>query len=167
MTDSDFLPEGYEAPQSEKRYMRFEDGENRFRILSSPLIGWLDWKDNKPMRFKHDSKPSEPIDPKKPIKHFWALIVWNYQQKAIQILEITQQTVFGKIQNLAKDQDWGDPREYDIKVTKSGQALDTKYDTNPCPKETLSVEIAEELSKVSPDLEKLWLNQDPFEDSKE
>jgi len=168
MTETtDFLPPDYEAPKGENNYMKFEDGTNRFRIMNSPIIGWLDWKDNKPLRYKNDSKPSQPIDPSKPIKHFWAMPVWNYQEEKVQILEITQQTIYGKIQNLAKSDDWGDPREYDIEVTKTGDGLGTKYEVIAIPPKPISVKIADAYNSIIIDLEQLWAGGDPFKDNKE
>src|SRR5690606_20654859 len=90
--DLEFLPEGYEAPQGTGNYMKLQSGENKFRILSKPIIGWLDWKDNKPYRFRIKERPEKPMGDK-PVRHFWAFIVWNYNAEAVQILEITQATI--------------------------------------------------------------------------
>ena len=38
-----FLPKGYEIPTSEGGYMKFAIGENRFRILGKPILGWETW----------------------------------------------------------------------------------------------------------------------------
>ena len=59
--NSEFLPEGYEAPQGTGNYMKLQSGENKFRILSKPIIGWLDWKDNKPHRFRMKERPEKPM----------------------------------------------------------------------------------------------------------
>ena len=38
-----FLPDDYKVP-TETKYMRFKEGDNRFRILSeSPAMGWEYW----------------------------------------------------------------------------------------------------------------------------
>src|SRR3990167_3551310 len=97
-----WLPSDYEAPKGESNYLKFQKGENRFRILSSPIIGWEDWENKKPLRFTMGAKPDKPIDPACPIKHFWAMIIWNYTLNKIQILEITQKSIQGAIQQLAK-----------------------------------------------------------------
>ena len=116
---ADFLPEGYETPEANANYMKFEEGENKFRVLSSPIIGWLDWKDKKPMRFKMKDKPSAPIDPSKPIKHFWAMVVYNYQKGTVQVLEITHNSIQKAIESYSSDEDYGHPSGYDIVVTLS------------------------------------------------
>ena len=41
---ANFLPQDYEIPQDVGNYMKFEDGENKFRILDKPIIGWEGWK---------------------------------------------------------------------------------------------------------------------------
>lgn len=161
---TDFLPQGYEAPSSSGGYMKFKDGENRFRILSRPIIGWEDWKDKKPLRFRLDKKPAAPIDPKKAIKHFWAFVVWNVTEERIQILEITQVTIQSAIQNLTKDEDWGNPFEYDIKVKRSGSGMETEYTVNPAPKSKVSQEVKDALAKMGTiNLEALYDGGDPFD----
>ena len=35
-----FLPTSYEVPNKPGNYMKFADGENRFRVLASPILGW-------------------------------------------------------------------------------------------------------------------------------
>ncbi len=69
-----FLPENYEPPVSNSKYMKFADGDNKFRVLGSAIVGWLDWDNKTPVRTK--TQPEFSIDPKKPVKHFWAFPVW-------------------------------------------------------------------------------------------
>jgi len=160
---NDFLPTDYTAPKPSGHYMKLADGENRFRILSKPIIGWLDWQDKKPLRFRMDAKPN-PVDPKKAVRHFWAFIVWNVNEKKMQILEITQSTIQSAIQALSKDEDWGSPFGYDIKIKRSGTDLETKYAVSPVPHSKLSDEAKEatkDMDKVN--LEALYEGGDPFE----
>lgn len=137
---SDFLPQDYTVPQGGGAYMKIQQGENKIRILSKPIIGWLDWKDKVPHRFRFNAKPEKPLD-KGPIKNFWAFIVWNYNEQAIQVLEITQATIQGAIQNLSRDSDWGAPYDYDIKITRKGQDLSTEYSITPVPKKAVDETI--------------------------
>jgi hypothetical protein len=160
-SDFDFLPQNYEAPAGSSAYMKFQDGENKFRILSKPIIGWLDWKDKQPHRFRFNAKPEKPMGDK-PIKHFWAFIVWNYTEQAIQILEITQATIQKTIQDLSKDEEWGAPFFYDIKVTRKGKDLDTTYSVTPSPKKDLSDEIKKAALEKPANLEALYSGADPW-----
>jgi hypothetical protein len=142
--NNDFLPEGYEQPESGGNYMKLQDGENKIRILSKPIVGWMDWKD------------------KNPIKHFWAFIVWNYNDQAIQVLEITQQTIQSAITNLNKDEDWGAPYEYDIKIVKKGKDMETKYSVTPSPKKPLTDQIKQAALDKPCYLDALFSGTDPW-----
>lgn len=157
-----FLPSDYEAPKGNENYMKLVDGENKFRILSKPIVGWLDWKDKKPLRFQMKDKPQVPIDPKKAIKHFWAFIVWDYKSSSIKVLEITQSGIQKAIINLSNDSDWGSPFKYDIKISKKGQAMETEYTTSPVPHKKVSIDIVDAFNNKPIDLTKLYLGEDPF-----
>jgi hypothetical protein len=143
--------------------MKLQDGENKIRILSAPLLGWEDWLDKKPMRYKMDNKPLKSHDPLKPIKHFWAFIVWNYAEEKIQILQITQASVRSRIEDLCKDEDWGQPFFFDIKILKKGQDLKTEYTVNPMPHKPLAPHIKQEFIDKPIYLDALFSNADPFD----
>jgi hypothetical protein len=158
---SDFLPDSYELPQSGGNYMKLQDGENKIRILSKPIVGWLDWKDKTPYRFQMKSKPDKPMGDK-PIRHFWAFIVWSYNNQAIQILEITQQTIQSAITNLSRDSEWGSPFAYDLKINKKGKSLDTEYSVTPSPKKPLPDDIQKAALDKPCNLEALFHDSDPW-----
>lgn len=161
--ENPFLPEGYETPVNGGGFMKLEDGENKLRILSRPVIGWEDWtEDKKPVRFGLKFKPEKPINPLKPVKHFWAFIVWNYQSKDVQIMQITQSTIQTAIQNLTKDEDWGSPFDYDIKIIKTGKDKETKYSVNPSPKKPLTEEQTKSALAKRVNLNALYANADPY-----
>lgn len=166
---NDFIPPDYEVPVSGGNYMKLEKGDNVFRVLSSAVIGYEYWnKDDKPVRLK--SKPDVlPDDIKvdqngnKVIKHFWAFAVWNYKAGAVQILEITQKTIQTGIRELTKDVDWGDPRKYDIKITRNGDGLETEYTVSPKPHSSLKSDIEAAYIARPVQLENLFKGEDPFE----
>lgn len=157
-----FLPENYESPKSSNYYFKLQDGENRIRILTAPIIGWEDWQEKKPIRFTYDNKPQKPIDPKKAVKHFWAFVVYNYADQKIQIMQITQATIRKAIESLCKDSDWGDPYAYDIKILKSGEGVDTEYSVNPVPHKPLDPLIIEMFNENRCNLNALFTSEDPF-----
>lgn len=158
-----WLPEEYEAPKSTSGYMKLQEGENRIRILSQPIYGWEDWTaDKKPVRSRYDNKPLKSIDPKRPVKHFWAFIVWNYNEEQIQILQVSQATIRKNLEKLCKDADWGAPTFYDIKITKEGEAKDTEYTVNPVSHKPVSPAIIEAFKEKPCNLEALFDNADPF-----
>lgn len=165
---TDFLPSNYDVPQKAGNYMKFVDGENRFRILGSPILGWEAWEDTaeggrKPIRKRMDQPFStdEVSEPDK-IKHFWAMPVWNYKDERVQILEITQKKIQKSLRALAKDEDWGSPKEYDIVVTKSGEKLNTEYEVNPKPHKKLDPGVTEMYKNMGIKLEALYEGKDPF-----
>lgn len=161
MESNTFLPEGYEAPESNSNYLKFQKGENKFRIVSRPIVGWVDWKDKKPYRFAMSAKPDKPLS-KNPIKHFWAFLVWDYVSPGIKILEITQVTIQQTISNLSKDEEWGAPFEYDLKVTRKGEGLETEYSITPSPKKPLTEEIKKAALDKPCYLEALFSGSDPW-----
>lgn len=65
--------------------------------------------------------------------------------------------------NLINDADWGDPREYDLKITRTGDALETKYTVSPKPKKDLPEAAKFEFELMNIKLEKLLTGEDPFE----
>jgi len=159
---SQFLPPTYEVPKAGGNYMKLAPGNNVVRILSTPILGWEDWKDNKPLRFPMDQKPEKPVDPKRPIKHFWAFIVWDYAEGKLKVMEITQSTIQESIKNLYEDIDWGDPRQYDIDIKKTGEKMETKYSIIAKPPKPITQEIKEKLETTNIDLTELYKGADPF-----
>lgn len=157
-----FLPDNYKAPSAKDGYMKLQEGENKIRILSKPIIGWEDWDDKKPVRFRMDNKPKAPIDPKKQVRHFWAMIVWNCKEEMIQILQITQASIRERIQCLAQDPDWGAPFGYDLKIVKSGEGMKTEYNVNPSPHKPISQDIIDAFNAQPCYLDALFDNQDPY-----
>ena len=164
---SDFLPSEYEVPASNSGYMKFEQGENRFRIMSSPILGWEYWTDDngkrKPNRRKMtDPRPDSITDPTEYV-HFWAMIVWNYKVERIQILEIKQSSIQRTLRALAKDADWGSPvQSYDLVVTRTGEKLDSKYQVLPKPAKKLDPGIVQLYEDMEIDLDQLYVGGDPF-----
>lgn len=164
-----FLPSDYEVPVSTGNFMKFQKGENTFRVLTSAIVGYIYWSvDNKPVRLK--SMPTSlPVDIRtddngkpEPIKHFWAFVVWNEIEKKIQVLEVTQKSVMTSIKALVDNVKWGDPKRYDITVTKTGEKLTTEYAVMPNPHTDISALAAEEFMAKKVDLDALFEGKDPF-----
>lgn len=170
---TDFLPKDYNDNKSlnEKggSYMKFVKGANRFRIMGSPIVGWEWWVDTedgkrlpKRVRLNEKINVSEVDDPET-IKRFWAMVVYNYDAKCLQILEITQKGIQKSLEALVRDEDWGTPvQTYDIVVTRSGDGLETKYEVMPKPKSAMDLGIVELYKKMDVQLEALFDGDDPF-----
>jgi len=173
-----FLPKEYELPTSSNGYMKFEQGQNKFRILSdSALLGYVGWfKDAegnaKPKRYKTRDgfgtmSPDEYEEAN--IRHFWAFVVWNYGQEQLQILEVTQRGIMEMLEQYSRDDSWGLPSGYDITVGRKGEKLNTKYTVTAAPPSEVSKEIKDAFEKANIKLDALYSTKEnpyggnPFE----
>lgn len=167
---SDFLPQGYQVPASNDKYMKFQPGENRFRVVSNKAItGWEWWTEDsegkrKPVRIPHSQRiPVEEIDEPDKIKHFWAFVVWNYKEEKIQILEVTQKGIQRTLESLVNDADYGSPRNYDIVVRKTGEGMETRYEVMPKPPKAIDAGVIKLFEDMQINLNALYEGKDPFE----
>ncbi len=165
-----FLDNISEEPVKAGKYVRLQDGENRLRLLGGGddglLIfgkeGWTGGDDSKQVH-RWDLKAQAPkLDFNDDPKVFMAVPVWNYQVEAIQIWNITQATIRAKIRELANDPEWGDPRNYDIKVKKEGEQMLTKYEVTPCKEKELTDEVKQKLASTTIDTKALFDGGDPL-----
>ncbi len=168
-----FLPDKYKVPVSGGKYFKFMPGENNFRIISSAVIGYEYWDINdKPKRVKELPK-RRPADIRLEkngtikIKHFWAFTVWNYEKSEVEIMEITQKTIMNAIKSIIDNPKWGDIKQYDITITKEGEALATEYAVMPNPKTELEPKIVDVINKSKVNLEALFTGANPFEEAGE
>jgi len=105
---------GYEPPVAQGLYFKFEDKfQHKLRIASDPAIYLSSF---------NGQAPSE--------KYAW--VVWNVDAEKAQVLQVPV-TVYRAIRALAKDPEYGDPKQYGLKITRTGQKLETKYDVVPSP----------------------------------
>lgn len=167
------LPENYEFKENTgtSNYLKVTEDPQEFRILTSPVIWWeyfrAEWDKALPVRQKaeFDWIPSDSKNWEKP-KEFWAFAVWNHTLGKVQIMEITQQTIKKEILKYAQDdENWGDPKKYDLRISKSGKGKETKYTVTALPKSKFESEADEkwafELAKPI-NLEALFDGSDPF-----
>lgn len=167
--ENNFLPGGYEAPKTQSLYFKPKSGDNKVRILSNPILGWIDWtEDKKPIRTPYKGMSSEPrpINPKRPVKHFWAMVVWDYSDAKIKVWEATQATIHNALFTLSMDEAWGNPTGYDLNVKKTGEDLETKYEVIPRPPKPLEDDIKAEFEKATINLDALMENGNPFSNEK-
>lgn len=159
---NDFLPEGYKVPENSGGYMKFLAGVNRFRFLTRPVMGTEIWqevdKKQTPVRIRKGETFSKEemllAKPGQKPKHFWASVVWDYQEKTVCEIVIPQISVLRAIAELCNNEKWGSPLQYDLVVTRKGEGKDsTEYLVSPDPKEELAPEIAAEFAKYTVNLE--------------
>jgi len=160
-----FLPKDFKDAMSNSRYWKLKDmpqGESRFRIVQTPISGWIDWKDERPHRYRHEKRPSKSFDPDKPFKAFVSCYVWDYARKGLFVLEFTQKTIIMALDNLSDSEDWGDITGYDLKLHKEGSGQKVKYSINPVPHKPISEEIKSAVKSSPVVLEALFEAGDPW-----
>lgn len=103
-------------------YLKIADGETvKLRMASEPAI------------FETESERDDPDNPgtkKTVISTRYGWVVFNQDSKTAQILQQSA-TFFKNLAALAQDEEWGDPTGYDIKVSRKGTELETKYTIVP------------------------------------
>ncbi len=158
---SGFLPEEYEVPSSGGNYLKLREGPNKIRALSSPLLVWVYWEDTpegrRPVRSSFENKPNVAD-----VKHCWILEVWDYHSGSIAVAEFTQASIQEGLRDLARNPAWGDPRQYDITITRKGTGLETKYTLMPSPKSELPADIQAAVDTSNIDLEVMLEGGNPF-----
>ena len=173
-----FLPSNIKAPSEGNggsgNYMRFVQGENKFRIIGASedkptpgfIHGTLGWavEDGKkrPIRWADGEQAPQAFEDKP--RAFYAFVVYNYNESKVQILEMTQAKLQAELLQLANDEDWGDCRKYDISVVRNGEGLDTTYAMNPKPLKKMDDDLRAiakaELKRIN--LPALFDGGDPF-----
>lgn len=168
------IPETTKIPSSSGQFAKLQEGANKYRVLSDVVIGWEGWKDGKPFRhegaeckIKDEDVEINKMSGKPAINYFWAMVVWNYGEEALQVLTLTQKTIMGPLYELEKNEDWGDLKNYDIQITKKKDADKTSYTVIGIPPKAVAKEITEAYKETDIDLGKLFDGEYPIKEGKE
>jgi hypothetical protein len=167
------LPEGYAPPKSQSRYMKFEQGSNKFQVLFTkgepPFIwGWEVWVEEdgkrKPVRAKkREDLPKGEQEP----KFFWAMAVWDVNNNKVAILEIDKRSIQRQLEEFITTEEWGSITNMCVEVKKTGQMRETRYAVVPLPKKKVPDEIQSEYESLNIDLTALYEGASPFKESAE
>ena len=156
-------------PVGSSQFAKLQDGVNRYRFLTDPVFGWEGWKDKQPFRHEGEVckiKP-EQVDlnqnGKPNINYFWAMVVWDYKDKAIKVLEITQKTILSPLYDLEQNPDWGDIKGYDIEINRKKEGDKTSYTFLGIPPKPLSKEIETAFKETKVDLQALFKGDYPMD----
>ena len=161
------LPQNVQIPKS-SQFSKLQDGMNRFRFLSDVVTGWEGWKNNKPFRHEGDTCRIKPEDVdlnqngNPNINYFWAMVVWDYREKRVSILELTQKTIMTPFYELEQNEDWGDLKKYDITISKKKEGGKTTYIVQPIPHKPITTEIENAFLESKVDLRKLFDGKYPM-----
>lgn len=145
---------------------------HRFRFMAPGITGYVGWLDNnKPIRW-HELPEELPANIRRSdegkIEHpkrFIAGLVWDYQRELLAIMELTQKSIIKEILSIMADDDFGDPQEFDIKISKEGSGLQTKYSVKGGP---LKAAPAAALAAIEDEdffcnLDNMFYNLDPYD----
>ena len=143
------------------------DGEVRVRFFGTGITGFEAWNDdNKPIRW--ETKPEElPANVRQQegyqtLKRFVAGLVYDYSANDFKILQITQKTLMDQLFKFIKDEDYGDPTTYDIKIGKTGEGKKTEYTLVAAPPKAVKADLKTRYDELTCDLTRLFDGDDPF-----
>jgi len=92
-------------------FLKIADGETvKVRLVSDPIYFDNIFKDTMTSRF--------------------AWVIWNHDAQTAQIWA-TNGATYNSIKDLVLDEEYGDPSEYDIKITRTGVEQQTRYSVRP------------------------------------
>ena len=137
LTNHNLSKSDYEEPIKYGNYMKIEEGENKFRILSEGIVGTEAWETYEDEEGKEKKRPYRVLEGEKmqigridsESKTFEAYFVYNYKAGKIQILNVTQKSITRGIRKFTKDESWGSPLNYDLVITKT-VGNNPRYDTS-------------------------------------
>lgn len=150
-----------------------QSGETaKIRVLSDFIVGNMVWsgegESRKPLRKpENESIPLSMVgvdkygNPER-IRQFIAAKVWNYDKNQVEVFETTKATIISAIFKYEQDEDYGDSKQYDLKISKSGQGMDTEYSVIASPPKPLDKTIAQQAQSVAVSLNNLFSGTDPF-----
>ena len=160
---------GLDIPTSESGGLfmkKLEQGENRMRILTKPIQGYVWWPEgsNKPERAHGPTDIPTGI---KDAKYFWFLTIAINGE--VKFLELKQKTILSQIKSLSDNTEWGEVQDYDITITRSGQDLETQYTVVPNPKKAINADVAKQWADIKAryNPENLFTNGTPLEPGEE
>lgn len=129
--------------------LKLKAGQNQVRLVSNPYecqVHWEDTTDGSHRRIVCNG-PGCLICKAghTPQKRFQVLVI-DRAEGDVKVLE-GGNAIFNQIKTYAMDPDYGDPKNYDIKITKTGSGRDTRYSVVASPKQIPLT--AEEQNKVN------------------
>lgn len=160
-----FFPEQINT-EAVSRYTKLGKGKTKVRFFDKPMFGYETWLEidgkRTPKRFELDEEIKQSDMGPDGVKQFMAIKVYNYNEKAIQILQITQKTILKALKEYSENEDYGNPTGYDIEITKTGEGMKTAYSVIASPPKEVSEEVAKAAEETVVELDALLIGADPF-----
>lgn len=153
-----------EIPKAPSQFLQLDEGTVKVRVLSDFIEGYSDFDElaKKSTIYKKDECPEKSKNSKW-FTYFRACSIWNYELKQIQTRQIKSKVIMAKMKALAQDSDRGDIGGYDLKISKTGEGKETKYDCIPANKWPLDPEMTQAYLDANPKLDNLFLGKYPIE----
>lgn len=151
---------------SEGAYLKFEEGDNRFRIVSPVIAGYEGWNRSAdtPKVFRQETKftgsqtKEHGFEDGKQ-KQFFGFIAWDYRGERWTTVSISQASLRKGLHSYFTDAEYGDPSKYDIVVKRSGSGIGTEYQVMAKPPKKF---VAADPSDLEYKLEELFIGGDPL-----
>jgi len=175
MSRTKFMPEigGTSGSGNYFRMTSLKEGPAKVRILSEAITGYEGWtENNKPIRsaemrgFPEGTKWRSENGKTESPKFFMAFFVWNHAAGKVQVLSMTQKTIMQQLTTLDEHPDWGDPRYYDVTLTRTDSGDKVSYSVQPSPVKPLPAEAEAEWERVQNEcigLEALFRDENPMD----
>ena len=150
--------------------MRFMGCLGDDQLFTDGYESWEDYvKDNgeqgkRPHRMKKAEGERLPkdfidLDRNGEPQYFWSVVVW-YEGEIV-VYTIKQKTIMHKIILLTEDEeDFGDPRGYDIVVTRYKESGNIKYDVRAKPRKPATQEMLDAVKEAQIDLQALFIKDE-------
>jgi|DEB0MinimDraft_10_1074344.scaffolds.fasta_scaffold61844_2 hypothetical protein len=173
-----WLPESYVIPTSGGDFLnasKIEEGQSvKIRVLGHPdypktaILGYSSWQKTPEKNICHrveftpEAKAKLKAKGYDEPKHFWAVLIYNWEKMRPQVFEITQVTIQEQLLSLTKQPTWKKPKEYDVTISRKGQGKNTKYQVLPVGKSELPQEVRDQISASEYDVSRLMTGEDVF-----
>ena len=80
----------------------------------------------------------------------------------MQVWSVGQKTIRDQIVSISRDADFGDPRNFDIKIKKEGEKMKTTYTINPLPPTELGEEAKNTIMQTQVNIDAYFEGENPF-----
>lgn len=147
-----------------------ERKEHRFRFFGTGITGFEVWTvGGKPIRYPFKPETAQlpddvRVDENGPsLKRFIAGLVYDYAADDFKVMLLTQKGLMNMLFKCMQDPDYGDPVNYDIKISRKGSGLNTEYTLVPSPPKDPALSLTTRYEDLYCNLEALFANKDPFE----
>ena len=171
-------PPGYKVPSSGQVFFnpsRIEEGQSaRIRVLGNfqhpktGVYGWSSWDKTAHKNVCHRVEYTEEARAQLLSKgydeprHFWALLIYNWEEMRPQVMEITQKTLQKELIKNFDDEDLGSPYTYDIKIRKNGSGMSTKYEVTTLQRSKLPEDVIEQINSSAFNVSNLLTGEEVF-----